>query len=63
MVHVPGPEVRTKLFGRRLIERRPEGATGMVLAYHAAALETLVARFGMRFPAGKELPLLETAEI
>ena len=62
MVHVPGPEVRTTLFGRRLIERRPDGASEVVLADHAAVMETLAERFGMRFPAGTEFPLVETAE-
>jgi len=63
MVLVPGPEVRTTLLGPRLIERRPEGATEVLLADHAAVLETLEARFGMRFPEGTEFPLAETAEV
>jgi N-hydroxyarylamine O-acetyltransferase len=61
MVHIPGPEVRVTLFGQRLIERRPEGATEVLLADDAAVLETLAARFGMHFPAGTAFPLLETA--
>ena len=56
MVHVPGPEVRVTLFNRRLIERRPEGATEVLLADNAAVLGTLATRFGMRFPEGTELP-------
>lgn len=34
---------------RRLIERRPEGASEVLLADHAAVLDALAARFGMRF--------------
>jgi N-hydroxyarylamine O-acetyltransferase len=61
MVHLPGPEVRVTLVGRRLIERRPEGATEVSLADDAAVVEVLAARFGMRFPEGTEFPLVETA--
>ena len=61
MVHLPGPEVRVTLFGRRLMERRPEGATEVVLADDAAVLETLAARFGLRLPAGTRFPSVETA--
>lgn len=58
MVHLPGPEVRVTLLGRRLMERSPEGASEVVLADDAAVLETLAARFGMRFPAGTRFPLV-----
>jgi N-hydroxyarylamine O-acetyltransferase len=61
MVHIPGPELRVTLFGRRVIERRPEGTSEVLLADDAAVLETLAARFGLRFPAGTVFPLLETA--
>ena len=56
MVHIPGPEVRTTLVGRRLIERRPSGATEIMLADDAAVLEVLAARFGLHFPAGTTFP-------
>jgi N-hydroxyarylamine O-acetyltransferase len=56
MVHIPGPEVRVTLFGRRLIERRPEGVSEVVLADDAAVLEALVTRFGLRFPEGTSFP-------
>jgi N-hydroxyarylamine O-acetyltransferase len=56
MVHLPGPEARVTLIGRRLIERRPEGASEVLLADDAAVLETLAARFGMHFPAGTRFP-------
>jgi len=59
MVHLPGPEVRVTLVNRRLIERRPEGASEVVLADNAAVLEALTARFGLRFPAGTEFPYVE----
>jgi N-hydroxyarylamine O-acetyltransferase len=61
MVHMPGPEVRVTLFDRRLMERRPEGSTEVVLADDAAVLETLASRFGLHFPAGTRFPLVETA--
>jgi N-hydroxyarylamine O-acetyltransferase len=61
MVDIPGPEVRVTLFGRRVIERRPEGASEVLLANDAAVLETLAARFGMHFPAGTVFPSSETA--
>jgi N-hydroxyarylamine O-acetyltransferase len=63
MVHLPGPEVRVTLVGRRLIERRAEGASEVLLADDAAVLEVLAARFGMRFAAGTEFPLVETAQV
>jgi N-hydroxyarylamine O-acetyltransferase len=56
MVHLPGPAVRSTLVGRRLIERRPEGSSEVVLADDEAVLETLAERFGLRFPAGTRLP-------
>jgi N-hydroxyarylamine O-acetyltransferase len=56
MVHIPGPEVRVTLFGRRVIERRPEVASEVLLADDAAVLETLAARFGMHFPEGTVFP-------
>jgi hypothetical protein len=58
MVHLPGPDVRVTLVGRRLIERRPEGASEVLLADDAAVLETLAARFGLHFPAGTGFPLV-----
>ena len=58
MVHVPGPEVRVTLVNRRLIERRPEGPTEVLLADHAAVLDTLATRFGLRFPEGTAFPLV-----
>jgi len=61
MVHLPGPESRVTLLGRRLMERRPEGSSEVVLADDAAVLETLAARFGLHFPAGTRFPLVETA--
>jgi N-hydroxyarylamine O-acetyltransferase len=61
MVHLPGPEARVTLFGRRLMERRPEGSSEVVLADDAAVLETLAARFGLHFPEGTRFPLVETA--
>jgi N-hydroxyarylamine O-acetyltransferase len=61
MVHVPGPEVRVTLFGRRLMERRPEGVSEVVLADDAAVRETLATRFGLHLPAGTQFPLVETA--
>ena len=60
MVHIPGPEVRVTLLGRRLMERRPEGATEVALADDAAVLEALASRFGMAFPEGTRFPLVET---
>jgi len=59
MVHMPGPEVRMTLFGRRLIERRPEGVSEMVLADDAAVLDVLAARFGLHFPAGTRFPSVD----
>jgi N-hydroxyarylamine O-acetyltransferase len=59
MVHLPGPEVRVTLLGRRLMERRPEGSSEVVLADDAAVLETLAGRFGLHFPAGTRFPLVE----
>ena len=56
MVHLPCPDARVTLVNRRLIERRPDGATEVLLADNAAVLETLAARFGMRFPEGTEFP-------
>lgn len=56
MVHLPGAEVRVTLFGRRLIERRPEGVSEVVLADDAAVLDVLAARFGMHFPPGTSFP-------
>jgi hypothetical protein len=53
--------VRVTLFGQRLIERRPEVASEVLLADDAAVLETLAARFGMHFPEGTVFPLMETA--
>jgi N-hydroxyarylamine O-acetyltransferase len=61
MVHVPGPEVRVTLVNRRLIERRPEGATEVLLPDHAAVLATLATRFGLHLPEGTELPLVAEA--
>jgi N-hydroxyarylamine O-acetyltransferase len=61
MVHLPGRDVRLTLFGRRLMERRPEGVTEVVLADDAAVLEVLSARFGLHFPAGTRFPSVETA--
>jgi N-hydroxyarylamine O-acetyltransferase len=61
MVHLPGPEVRVTLFGRRLMERRPEGVSEVLLADDAAVLETLAARFGLHLSAGTKFPLVETA--
>jgi N-hydroxyarylamine O-acetyltransferase len=58
MVHMPGPAVRVTLVNRRLIERRPDGATEVLLADHAAVLEALATRFGLRFPEGTEFPLV-----
>ena len=54
--------MKSKAYGA-LIERGPEGATEVLLADHAAVLEALAARFGMRFAAGTEFPLGETAEL
>jgi N-hydroxyarylamine O-acetyltransferase len=56
MVHLPAPDVRVTLVGRRLIERRPEGASEVVLADDAAVLEVLATRFGMHFLAGTKFP-------
>ncbi|HUB77530.1 MAG TPA: arylamine N-acetyltransferase [Bryobacteraceae bacterium] len=56
MVHMPGPEVRVTLFGRKLIERRPEGVTESMLADDAAVLDVLATRFGLHFPAGTSFP-------
>jgi N-hydroxyarylamine O-acetyltransferase len=47
MVHLPGPEMRLTLLDRRLIERRPEGATEVLLADDAAVHEVLATRFGI----------------
>ena len=58
MVDIPGPEIRVTLVGRRLIERRPDGDSEVLLADDAAGLETLAARFGMHFPAGTAFPLM-----
>jgi hypothetical protein len=58
MVDIPGPEVRVTLVGRRVIERRPEGASEVLLADDAAVLETLASRFGMHFPEGTVFPLM-----
>jgi N-hydroxyarylamine O-acetyltransferase len=60
MVHMPGRESRITLMGRRLTERRPEGSTEVLLADDAAVLETLAARFGLRFPTGTRFPLIDT---
>jgi N-hydroxyarylamine O-acetyltransferase len=59
MVHLPGPEVRVTLVNRRVIERRPEGASEVVLADNAAVLDALAARFGLRFPEGTEFPYVD----
>ena len=58
MVDIPGPEIRVTLVGRRLIERRPDGDSEVLLADDAAVLETLAERFGMHFPAGTAFPLM-----
>jgi len=61
MVHMPGPEVRVTLFGRRLMERRADGVSEVVLADDAAVLDVLATRFGLHFPAGTTFPSVETA--
>jgi N-hydroxyarylamine O-acetyltransferase len=62
MVHLPGPEVRVTLMHRRLIERRPEGASEVLLADDEAVLDTLATRFGMRFPAGTSFPCFDSVD-
>jgi N-hydroxyarylamine O-acetyltransferase len=52
MVHMPGPEARVTLIGRRLIERRPEGVSEVLLSDDAAVLEALATRFGLHLPEG-----------
>lgn len=59
MVHMPGPEVRVTLVNRRLIERRPEGSSEVVLPDDEAILETLAGRFGLQFSAGTRFPYVE----
>jgi len=61
MVHLPSPEVRVTLVHRRLIERRPEGVSEVMLADDAAVLDVLAARFGMHFPAGTTFPSVDAA--
>lgn len=61
MVHLPSPEERITLVNRRLITRRPQGASEILLADDAAILETLAGRFGMRFPASTRFPYVEEA--
>ncbi|HEX3745075.1 MAG TPA: arylamine N-acetyltransferase [Bryobacteraceae bacterium] len=56
--HLPGPEVRLTLFGRRLTERRPDGVTATELADDAAVVAVLAARFGLHFPEGTVFPLV-----
>ena len=56
MVHIPGPEMRVTLFGRKLMERRPDGVTESVLADDVAVLDVLATRFGLHFPAGTSFP-------
>jgi N-hydroxyarylamine O-acetyltransferase len=59
MVHLPGPEARVTLLHRRLIERRPEGSSEVVLADDAAVLDALATRFGLYFPEGTSFPCEE----
>jgi N-hydroxyarylamine O-acetyltransferase len=59
MVHIPGPNVRSTVVNRRLIERRPEGSTEVLLVDDAAILEVLASRFGLHFPAGTRFPYEE----
>ena len=59
MVDIPGPEIRVTLVGRRLIERRAEGAGEVQLMGDPAVLETLAVRFGLHFPEGTVFPLAE----
>jgi N-hydroxyarylamine O-acetyltransferase len=52
MVRLPGPAVQSTLLDRRLIARRSEGSSEVVVAHDEAVLETLAERFGLRVPAG-----------
>jgi N-hydroxyarylamine O-acetyltransferase len=58
-VQRPGPEVRTMLVNRTLIERTPQGVTETAVGDDAAVLETLASRFGLVFPAGTKFPFEE----
>jgi len=59
MVHLPGRDKRVTLVNRRLIERRPEGASEVLLPDDEAILETLSGRFGLHFPPGTRFPYKE----
>ncbi len=55
----PGPDVRTMLVNRTLIERTASGSTETPVGDNAELLETLSARFGLHFPAGTAFPFEE----
>jgi N-hydroxyarylamine O-acetyltransferase len=56
MVHLPGPSMRLTLVNRRVIERRPEGASESVLPDEDAILDVLAGHFGLHFPKGTRFP-------
>jgi N-hydroxyarylamine O-acetyltransferase len=59
MVHLTGPSVRHTLVNRRLIERRPQGASEIILPDDTAVVEVLASRFGLHFPVGTRFPYKE----
>ena len=56
----PGADVRYALMNRRLIERRPDSTSEMILTDDEAVLEVLAERFGLRFPAGTRFVYAES---
>lgn len=56
IVQMPGREVRVTLVNRRLMERRQEGNSEVLLPDDAAILKMLAGRFGLSFPVGTQFP-------
>jgi len=55
----PGPELRTVVMNRKLIERTADGVTEKVLGDDEDLRDVLARRFGLVFPPGTRFPIEE----